>query len=99
VAVRQRQKSGPEANAVKLRASEDAIEACERAVRVHGGMGYAREYDVERYWREVMINVLAPISNEMVKTTSHSTSSIFRALTGVGHGYRYFPSETRYRSF
>jgi len=30
-------------------------------------MGYAREYDVERYWREVMINVLAPISNEMVK--------------------------------
>ena len=59
--------SGPEANAVKLRASEDAIEACERAVRVHGGMGYAKEYDVERYWREVMINVIAPISNEMVK--------------------------------
>jgi acyl-CoA dehydrogenase len=58
---------GPTANAVKLRASEDAIEACERAVRVHGGMGYAAEYDVERYWRESMINVLAPISNEMVK--------------------------------
>jgi acyl-CoA dehydrogenase len=58
---------GPTANAVKLRASEDAIEACERAVRVHGGMGYAAEYDVERYWREAMINVLAPVSNEMVK--------------------------------
>ena len=58
---------GPTANAVKLRASEDAIEACERAVRVHGGMGYAAEYDVERYWRESMINVLAPVSNEMVK--------------------------------
>jgi len=61
------EETGPTANAVKLRASEDAIEACERAVRVHGGMGYAAEYDVERYWREAMINVLAPISNEMVK--------------------------------
>ena len=58
---------GAEANAVKLRASEDSLEACERAVRVHGGMGYASEYDVERYWRETMINVIAPISNEMVK--------------------------------
>jgi acyl-CoA dehydrogenase len=59
--------AGAEANAVKLRASEDAIEACERAVRAHGGMGYAKEYDVERYWREAMINVIAPVSNEMVK--------------------------------
>ena len=59
--------AGAVANAAKLRASEDALEACERAVRVHGGMGYAKEYDVERYWREMMINVLAPVSNEMVK--------------------------------
>jgi acyl-CoA dehydrogenase len=58
---------GAEANAVKLRASEDSIEACERAVRAHGGMGYAKEYDVERYWRETMVNVIAPISNEMAK--------------------------------
>ena len=58
---------GAEANAVKLRASEDSIEACERSVRAHGGMGYASEYDVERYWRETMINVIAPISNEMAK--------------------------------
>jgi len=58
---------GAEANAVKLRASEDALEAAERAVRVHGGMGYAKEMDVERYWRETMVNVLAPVSNEMIK--------------------------------
>jgi acyl-CoA dehydrogenase len=58
---------GAESNAVKLRASEDSIEACERAMRAHGGMGYAKEYDVERYWRETMINVIAPISNEMAK--------------------------------
>ena len=56
-----------EANAAKLTASEDALQACEQAVRTHGGMGYAREYDVERYWREAMINVLAPVSNEMVR--------------------------------
>jgi len=59
--------AGAAANAVKLRASEDSLEACERAMRVHGGMGYAAEYDVERYWRETMINVIAPVSNEMVK--------------------------------
>jgi acyl-CoA dehydrogenase len=58
---------GAEANAVKLRASEDAMAATQQAMRVHGGMGYAKAYDVERYWRENMINVLAPISNEMVK--------------------------------
>jgi len=59
--------AGAAANAAKLRASEDALAACERAVRVHGGMGYAREYDVERYWREAMINVLAPVSNELIR--------------------------------
>ncbi|MFB6164154.1 MAG: acyl-CoA dehydrogenase family protein [Haloarculaceae archaeon] len=59
--------AGAAANAAKLRASEDALDACERAVRVHGGMGYAAEYDVERYWREAMINVLAPVSNELIK--------------------------------
>jgi acyl-CoA dehydrogenase len=73
--------TGPTANAVKLRASEDAIEACERAVRVHGGMGYAAEYDVERYWRESMINVLAPISNEMVK------NYVARTVLGLPRSY------------
>jgi acyl-CoA dehydrogenase len=58
---------GAEANAVKLRASEDALEACRRAVTTHGGMGYAKEYDVERYWIESMIHVLAPVSGEMIK--------------------------------
>lgn len=73
--------TGPTANAVKLRASEDAIEACERAIRVHGGMGYAAEYDVERYWRESMINVLAPISNEMVK------NYVARKVLGLPRSY------------
>ncbi len=57
---------GAEANAVKLRASEAAVEACERAMRVHGGVGYAEEYDVARYLRESYVPLLAPVSNEMV---------------------------------
>ena len=40
--------------------------ACETSVLVHGGMGYAKEYDVERYFREAMIARIAPISREMI---------------------------------
>ena len=57
---------GGEANAVKLRASETCVEACERAVRALGGMGYAEEYDVPRYWRESILTVISPVSNELV---------------------------------
>ncbi|MFB6310240.1 MAG: acyl-CoA dehydrogenase family protein [Salinirussus sp.] len=65
--VEQGERPGAAANALKLRASEDALEACRRAIKVHGGMGYAKEFDVERYWRESMISVLAPVSGEMIK--------------------------------
>ena len=57
---------GAEANAAKYLAAEKAFEACDRAVRTHGGMGYAAEYDVERYFREIMIPRLAPVSAEMI---------------------------------
>jgi acyl-CoA dehydrogenase len=33
----------------------------------HGGMGYAREYDVERYLREIFVPRIAPVSREMIK--------------------------------
>jgi acyl-CoA dehydrogenase len=36
-------------------------------VTTHGGMGYAKEYDVERYWKETMNHVLAPVTGEMIK--------------------------------
>lgn len=57
---------GLEANAAKYLAAEAAFEACETAVLVHGGMGYAKEYDVERYMREAMIARIAPVSREMI---------------------------------
>ena len=58
--------TGPLANIAKLRASEAAFRACDRAVQTYGGMGYARECNVERYWREARMSRIAPISNEMV---------------------------------
>ena len=57
---------GVEANAAKYLAAEAAYEACETAVMVHGGMGYAKEYDVERYLREAMIPRIAPVSRELI---------------------------------
>lgn len=56
---------GEYANAGKYLAGEAASEACERAVLAHGGMGYAKEYHVERYLREVFIPRIAPVSREM----------------------------------
>jgi acyl-CoA dehydrogenase len=57
---------GAEANAAKYLGGEAGFRACEAAVLAHGGMGYAREYDVERYFREAMIARIAPVSREMI---------------------------------
>jgi acyl-CoA dehydrogenase len=54
------------ANTAKLVAAEAAFDAADRALQVHGGMGYAEEYDVGRYWREARLMKIAPISQEMV---------------------------------
>jgi acyl-CoA dehydrogenase len=59
--------AGPLANMAKLRASEAAFRACDRALQTFGGFGYAREFHVERYWREARLARIAPISNEMVR--------------------------------
>jgi acyl-CoA dehydrogenase len=57
---------GTEANAAKYFAGEAGFRACETAVMCHGGMGYAREYQVERYFREAMIPRLVPVSRELI---------------------------------
>lgn len=57
---------GAMANSAKYLAAEAAFKACERAVLAHGGMGYAAEYDVERYMREIFVPRLAPVSKEMI---------------------------------
>jgi acyl-CoA dehydrogenase len=60
------QPCGAEANAAKYLAAEACHGACERAVLTHGGMGYAREFHVERYLRESYIARIAPVSAEMI---------------------------------
>ena len=60
------QPCGAEANAAKYLAAEAALGACQTAVTTHGGMGYAREYHVERYLREIMIPRIAPVSLQLI---------------------------------
>ena len=57
---------GVACNSAKYMAAEAAYAACERAVMAHGGMGYALEYDVERYFRECLVPRIAPVSREMI---------------------------------
>ena len=57
--------AGAAANAAKYLAGEAGFHACETAVMTHGGFGYAKEYHVERYLREVMIPRIAPISPQL----------------------------------
>jgi acyl-CoA dehydrogenase len=57
---------GASANAAKYCAAEAGFRACETAIMTHGGMGYAREYHVERYFREIQIARIAPISPQLI---------------------------------
>lgn len=60
------QPSGHHANAAKYAAGEAGYHACETAVMTHGGMGYAKEYHVERFLRESLIPRIAPVSPQLV---------------------------------
>ena len=57
---------GPAANAAKYLAAEAGFKACQTAIMTHGGYGYAKEYHVERYLREIMIPRLAPVSPQLI---------------------------------
>jgi acyl-CoA dehydrogenase len=59
------QPCGAEANAAKYLAGEAGFHACETAVMTHGGYGYAKEFHVERYLREVLVPRIAPVSPQM----------------------------------
>ena len=55
-----------EANSAKYLGAEAGYSACEQAIFTHGGMGYAKEYHVERYMREAWIPRLAPVSPQLI---------------------------------
>ena len=56
---------GVEANAAKYLAAETGLDVCRQAIATHGGMGYAREFHVERLMREIMVPYLAPVSQQL----------------------------------
>jgi acyl-CoA dehydrogenase len=60
------EEAGAYANAAKYSAAEAGFRACETAMMTHGGMGYAREYHVERYFREIQIARIAPVSPQLI---------------------------------
>ena len=57
--------SGSEANTAKLIAAQACGDATERAMQVMGGMGYSKEFHVERLWRDCRLFRFAPVSEEM----------------------------------
>ncbi|HUY99484.1 MAG TPA: acyl-CoA dehydrogenase family protein [Thermomicrobiaceae bacterium] len=60
------QPCGAEANAAKLLGAEAGFAACEAAMQTLGGRGYRKDFHVERWWREVRLYKIAPITQEMV---------------------------------
>jgi acyl-CoA dehydrogenase len=60
------QPCGAEANSAKFLGARAGYQAALQAVMTHGGMGYAKEYHVERLLREVLLNRLAPVSEQMI---------------------------------
>src|SRR5579871_6585943 len=72
---------GAEANAAKFFSAEAGFRACERAILTHGGMGYSKEFHVERYMREIMIPRLAPVSRELI------LSHIAERVLGLAKSY------------
>ena len=57
---------GPEANMAKLLAADASWHAAESCLQTHGGFGFAREYDIERKWRETRLFQVAPVSTNLV---------------------------------
>ncbi len=58
--------AGEQANLAKFLAAEAGFQAADAALQTHGGFGYAKEYHVERYWREARLMRIAPVPQEMV---------------------------------
>ena len=58
--------SGAEANSAKFLGARAGHEACWQAIATHGGMGYAKEFHVERLFREVAITRIAPITEQLI---------------------------------
>jgi acyl-CoA dehydrogenase len=59
--------AGVESSMAKAVAAEYACWAADRGIQILGGMGYSAEFDMQRYWRDVRLYQIGPVTNEMVR--------------------------------
>ena len=71
---------GTEATMAKVLASEYAVAAADLGIQMFGGMGYALETHMQRYWRDTRIYRIAPINNEMARSLIAESCGLPRAL-------------------
>jgi acyl-CoA dehydrogenase len=58
---------GIESSTAKALCSEHATAAADRGIQILGGMGYSQEFNMQRYWRDVRLYQIGPITNQMVR--------------------------------
>ncbi len=71
---------GMEANMAKVVASEGAVKAADRGIQIFGGMGYALETQMQRYWRDARLYMIGPIANEMARNSIAEMSGLPRSF-------------------
>jgi len=71
---------GVEATTAKVVASENVVKAADDGIQILGGYGYALEYDMQRYWRDMRIYRIAPINNEMARNFIAETLGLPRSF-------------------
>lgn len=71
---------GTEATMAKVLASEYAVAAADLGIQMFGGMGYAMETHMQRYWRDTRIYRIAPVNNEMARSLIAESCGLPRAL-------------------
>lgn len=71
---------GLQANMAKIVASEGAVNAADRGIQIFGGMGYALETQMQRYWRDARLYMIGPIANEMARNSIAEMSGLPRSF-------------------
>ncbi|MBM3676531.1 MAG: acyl-CoA dehydrogenase [Actinobacteria bacterium] len=71
---------GVESSAAKAICSEYATDAADRGIQILGGMGYSAEYQMQRYWRDVRLYQIGPVTNQMVRNIVAESVGLPRAF-------------------
>ncbi|PXY28959.1 acyl-CoA dehydrogenase [Prauserella coralliicola] len=71
---------GMHANMAKIVASEGAVTAADRGIQIFGGMGYALETQMQRYWRDARLYRIGPIANEMARNSIAEMAGLPRSF-------------------